>query len=1292
VNPSEAEIRRAVEGLKGRWGAFEMLVGRWAQIYYGERFAQLKVRGRKNEVTIAKWPDALSEGPGGSWDCLEATHSSDWWDHLLTDVKRIEKLSTTGKQITGFVFVAWAPDPDPDKRRGARELIVTAGVPQEAVDLVFEPELANSLTQGRYAHLWRESLSLPFDARPFRWVGAGKGLAGIDAGGGPFRPRAEEFYGQLVHQPALLEAVLARLRSVGIAEVRGRGAAGKTVLAEHVLQHHLSCGAQRSLEGDTDVSQGQSGRPAYYIKLGSYEQRSDHTQGLTEALARKADKNVLFVVDDIHLDPQGTLDLKDAWESIGRKGQILLLGREQRRDLDARVGARSLGEEELALQLVVEGEDLLGIYRRLARVLQNEAEPPLPPEDAIAGWLELFGGDLVIFSVALAARLPRMLRAEDWELDAADAAELVKARYLRGLSEDERSELVNLALLAESEIGVPIGLTGSGLEKSRERGLVVRSSWSDGDPGEVLLAHPGFGGLVLVASEEQVLRENLFSWAERDTPFAMRLGLHFKERGEVSAAAQAWGLALVEMSGLAQALASLPEEIAAAVLDGLEDLGLPEGQGLDETLTAEFEPILASILDRTSQLPGVLRTSATWLPQTHETVIAQLGKPHHADALLGELGRLEPGLASQRLRSWLAAEPELAGILARRLEDRERLERFLKRSEDLAVLLGSSAVGAVFSAMDAPAAFAEVFAARPAMKHELVGRILVGRIDAVPRAIRQASAFSPPLERELRAGLSAREVRERFADYASSLRAADLIGLIRFAVESDGELTVAIEDAIEPAAREALIEHSRNEAVVLRGFENLSQKSDLAREVVDAVRGPDWTCKPRSRRRGKGPEGPIARALRDDSTEAINFDLGSLVVFLAFARQDGGNGELAMRVTEVLRAPENRERVVHLAEQLGPAPLHQSLVWAKRDAPELCEGILARLKKNSVRARWVEEWIQRGTFESIAGLLTFLEKERPALATRVRDQLDDSRHRRQLLETGYRSNPSGWAAILKRDALAATLLPEVSQSRWQRYWRRQPAEAPNWLATLGRALFRHDRIDLQAAPAESVVLNSGPEHWNSPAISLGQLGSVLHHGRELGEDTILSFLWRIDVQSFLAENFLGRASGWSIARLLVTASSDYKNPVRDLIRDDSLTERVRRDARIEWRYRDPRENGGVLALNGGLLWAGSPGFVALPRESLVLAALESSSGVRLNLSHVVVWVGLRRAVSEGNRKLRLPDGDVPSRHLALFRDAAGSDPKTQVVNRWMVEWLERAQRDNWTLAPDPGGTELPISV
>ena len=472
----EAAIASRLEVLSP--GEFQLLAEQYAKLRYPRRFINLSPVGRNFlNVSIAPWPDARSVLVDGRHDVVEASKSKDWKGHLEDDLDHIAALGNG--RLAGYLFVSLADEPrDTTSIQDIYARLQRLGIPLDQVQVVFRRQLIAELTQPAFCRIVQEALKLRCDCTPFSLVHRAK----IFGRGDSVVPDIKEYLERKVHRCRQVDEVESRLLTAGYAVVRGVGASGKTVLAAQVALGRFFAHA-----------------PAYYLDL-TIEQDVGR---VLETMTLRSDEQVLFIVDNIHLDEDVADTIFDHWRDYCSTSHLLMLGRLTAvSEVTAASSSSGIPESDV-IEVITGIDDLLGVYRRLFWKTTGAENQTTPPETALLKWQSLFGGDLIAFSFAVMRRVGDLARCQ-WELRGEDAREYVREKYLysRDMSEAERDNLLRVSFLSVYETPTPLeALNPHGLRESLRRGVVLRSEHGRSRWVRFRLVHPGLGQLLLDASD-----------------------------------------------------------------------------------------------------------------------------------------------------------------------------------------------------------------------------------------------------------------------------------------------------------------------------------------------------------------------------------------------------------------------------------------------------------------------------------------------------------------------------------------------------------------------------------------------------------------------------------------------------------------------------------------------------------------------------------------------------------------------------------------------------------------------
>jgi hypothetical protein len=1249
--------------LKRAPGTFENLVVRWAMVEFGDRFRTVNTRGRRpDDVPVNKWPDGYVELADGSLDVLEVSMREDFLGYV-----RESRGSFAKRPVSACVLVTWAVSPTWSSVDEARKLLADAGVPRDRIEFVFRDRLVRQLTLPRYAHLWH-MVGVSASALPFRLVDPQKGLVGLEGGGRALHPLPGEFLAGQVHRPAVLGLVSQRLSDERSAEVRGRGAAGKTVLAEHLIQDHVA--------GRPGGAAGEAMRPAFYLRLG--ERLSDGGARAVEALVSRDDENVLFVVDDIHLDEILARDLQEAWSESGNGSRLLLLGRQ--RSWPRAGEAAEAAESGSALTLGVSREELRGVYRRVALREAGVTEPPDPPPAILSEWLALFRGDLVVFGAAVSQRIKRLVR-EEWALTAHDAPDRVRERYLD--DEQENPDLLRLAFLASIEVPVPSSIAGGLVPKAVNKGVVIHRAGPRGT-NDLRLAHAGLGQLLLAATMPPADWKLLDVWTDADVSLALVVAqrrLAYAAEYAERLLRTAWGCSNDEFVAGLMHLGPVQIE---STLDVLQFFEIVTAEAIDERLADVANEVLARLLDDPGETRGLLALLRARAPRTYAAVAALLPE----ETAVRTLGRYlieAPSNSRAALLNVAVDLPDTGRALARHLSIRDNLRPLFSDGERALQLLGSSAFRRLCWFEPALGeAVEEALTEDRAVIDAIADATVASRPDAVARST-AASAPWPNVIEAIEQRLADAEVRRAIAARADQITETELVNVLNFAADR-GDLQQLIDEQVRWHSERIVVALARDTGLMARyrdhGHRLLAELADQAERLRQSTPG--------AYDADRSPEAQELRRRR----EIIDNPRAALMVRLPFVlaviAEPSTPAAGAAALIGVLGDPANRETVIASALTLTPEHFAQVLRFVRDEVPDLLEGLRAQLGTEAGITRLAEMSVG-STFDHIAGLLSTLDEAAPEIAAELERRLAAPPWLSQLLFAGQVSHPSGWTALLDRTSLASALLEHVD-ARWWRYrWRTAPPEEPHWVRSL--AIHLNAREELQAAPAEHVVLTSRREDWASGGFGLAQLDSVLRHSQGLGEQAAIQFIERALGPSWLDEQFRTQKAS-SISLLVMRAWRWRGDAVVAALLSKGFARRVAVEGRRGWDGSTPADVAGVLMLAGvaslvGVRWRGAP-----IGGRLAEAVLHDSYVLRSELTghQFALSLGLRTVVTDGGQPLRLTNRPTLRHHLELWKAATPQDVRTQRVNAWMREWIEDAEQRRWVFQPDRRPVEETIRV
>jgi len=517
--PSEATIEAAIQRQIGNPGFFQRVAEQLARGLY-PNLPQTPFGRRPDDKTVAGWPDAYLTKADGRLIAVEATTadsaSSVHWSEDLSKIS--DRLAS--ERRGGLVWVAWVNPASPTTAVEMREQASRLGLPQKDVHIFFRKDICNRLRAAFHARFWINDLGLQATSSPFDSIRSIIDRARFRRSTGIF-PTLEEYDEDRVYAPPALGEIEKALTERQAAMAVGHGAAGKTTLAM-VLAHRPRF----------------RHAPTYYLDLTAASTDPTLTERAAAAFTTIADRGVLFVVDNAHLDTRAAVRLFEQWRDFGAGSELLILTRRIR--ARAEVWEDALELEALPVPRVdvtIEPADLSGVYNRHYLARHGREAPDLKAE-ILDRWHKLFGGDLLVFSAAVLGLLGR--DGEEADLQIADARRFVRERYLQDAAMiPERAALLDLAAVAEVEGLIPVeAFAGDALKECVRRGLVwVETRDAKGAYALYRLAHPGLGTLLRDAADcTTTSREDRVRLLRQHKYVCVALALRLRKTGESSEA------------------------------------------------------------------------------------------------------------------------------------------------------------------------------------------------------------------------------------------------------------------------------------------------------------------------------------------------------------------------------------------------------------------------------------------------------------------------------------------------------------------------------------------------------------------------------------------------------------------------------------------------------------------------------------------------------------------------------------------------------------------------------------
>lgn len=1265
MNPSRAAIYAAVESLRGLDGSpsmFQRLAEGYAQRMFPWRFGRLVPGGMNPEgIAVRGWPDAYAMRPDGKIDAMEATLAKDWRRHLDRDLEHVRKAGP-GK-IGGFLLVAWEPVPDREEEDAWRRRFAELGVPFDEVNLVFSRELVRDLCHARFAPLWADPLSLPTTCHPFARIREVEGLYGKEGTEEVFAPSLSEYEAGVIHRPALLTEVEERLQGHHWAWVRGRGATGKTVLGTLIA-----------------LDREATGLPAYYLDLADMAEPESHANaGLFEAVTSRADDGVLFLIDNIHLDPQLTSALYRHWREVRQGSDWLMLSRIRELGPDPRGRAEPLDAlRPEALELENAAADLLGVYRRLVRRQSSSAEDP-PPE-ILNHWQGFFAADLIAFSAAIVGRLVSVAHG-DWRLTGADARAYVRREYLAG-SAEERQAILQLAAMTSLELTTPeIAFEISVLDRNLQKGVVLSSQYRNDRKRHFRLVHPGLGELILAVKGDTASRMRpLIQLASGSAHLAVLIARRLEGQGRRQDAA-----AILEI------LASRPQKLARFLTNNgrslmgspgrirlLTRLGVRSPAEVDAILAREHDRLVAAAL-RTplGHLASSMDYLRVFLPSSHAWIVRALAAEENQKELL----KITLRTSLQDLTQFLTyACVHLPGV-------HEALSQIFVSEQYKKALLATalrSDLGTLKSfLMHASAhlpgvheALAQAFVSEQYGK-ELVATALRGHLRALALFLRYVRVHLPEVHAALSQALVSEQCKKELVATALRGHLGAVTSFLRYTHKDLPSVyhamvrTLSAKESQEPL-RDAIL---RTEPEYLVSLLKFSQK--LIPSLHQTV---------------------VATMVAEQKELLVRLThrtpLDHLASFLDYLRKSVP--QLYGAVSQALTSEESTKRLLAAAFQTQSNNLIPFLVYVRAQMPSVHDALVEALLSESGRREMVKqgmlETVLRTSLANVTPFLRYMREHVPAIHDALVEAMLSENGRQEMIRAILESDIDQTVAFLAhaRDfvpGLVGHLLDGICADDW-RGARSSRCALPNEataFVSLSRALGSVARYDLLAVTAEW-ILETLDLSESSESFHLHHLSSLLFHGRTCDRVVVTTFVERALSKPWLKQRYQSVYAG-SVARSLCSIWQ-YHPQVIGLLHHPELLHRLRRELFMLHRFSGEELVGSLRFLGvADLLGVPTPKLNnRWPREDTLLTAASEAScvpdeivGITVVLSQL--WLGLRTMMRLRGEPICVPA--VKGQHLLdMWHAAEAETERMQTFNDWMIAWLERCAEAGWRLLPD----------
>lgn len=1068
----------------------------------------------------------------------------------------------------------------------------------------------------------------------------------------PYAPTKKELADGLVALPAEADAVVTALQQNNWALVLGRGASGKTTLG-YLLMLDSRVGAQRS----------------FYLDLSSDLNEATSISGVAAAMFSGADRNDLFVIDNVHSNEDVATEAWEIWNELQVKPRLLLMGRELRHS----AGSRFSNQAAKPIILLARERTIAGVYLRLATRRFSELgrpdTPAHPPAEALTQWISEFGGrpdnpratvDLMALSAAIRRKIDHLI-AGQWLLNVADARDEIRTQYLN-VSDAERHNLVRLAAMPE-DFNLPAEALPDKyvcFPLSVQRGIVFEKEVGQRKRRAFSFAHGALARLLLDASGEQERQQQEREAVAKLDSFAgihigillLRLGAAEAGRSAILAVIQSddWlkryhgsihnlrqGLLSVKLCGLLTdrdirvlfeseadeirrlvGLGSLEGNIAFNIHVGADPCWAVPARIISEHIADRWEAYLnrakasfPALLDffqviRSPDLENVRNRVIVALEREPDTILAQV-----------KTGSLDQ----------LATFVVYANAIGLR-SLRDRVFAYLRADDTLERLVSSA------SSFSALTSFLRVLDAPDLMDLRDRAIAAIGsRPDDIFRKPQSAPAGGSDFLGEART--TSLEQIATFVAYVEAAGFKDLRDRIFAHLRTEGTLETLVSSASSYHALTSLLRVL--EAPDLKGLRKRAIAAIGNR--LDAIfRKPQSTL-------GSGSDDAIFGQEQTASLE-------QLAIFVAYVEAKGLKG-LRDRIFSHLRASRRLENLVASTSSLQELTRFMRLL----EFPDLKD-----LRERAIAALGSEPGgvLQKAQNAPLDQLWVFL-----SYAAGASDALADQ------------------PGIFE---LARAVAQDISLEDWEAARDREEPIAPSTLRNWADLFEKLDRMELVHVLARKLI-REGAWDWDDATVwHIGHLSHVIRCASGLPPAELKTFVDRNVTDAWLERQY-SAATVVTLASALGALSLTLDAGSRARFQRAALEGRLRLAVEYAIRARDPEKWAQVFRFIGAYeMFAGRAANALKDLRCVIrgqfLIDILSVDGPKqgrqgITAKQVHLWKGLRVLGQLG----WIPDLNkhAVDSILRVWRLAAPANSRAREINADMIDWLERCMKAKWKI-------------
>jgi hypothetical protein len=506
-------------------------------------------------------------------------------------------------------------------------------------------------------------------------------------------------------------------------------------------------------------------------------------------------------------------------------------------------------------------------------------------------------------------------------------------------------------------------------------------------------------------------------------------------------------------------------------------------------------------------------------------------------------------------------------------------------SFEVARMLGcSAAITSIVIDGEVHQAFHQVFASGSRLRERLKLALVTGRPVRWIAALRGLRRIAPDMEEELLAILARPRLQRSAAERTREIRVQELVALLKWSYRVLPEFGERIEREVHPGTRRRMAMELVDNLPWTAGAERWGGVAPVLDDVLREVGRLTDGALPRVQHGPLGISRETIANLEKDPRNGLS-DLQGALRF-ADARHPSRRRQIASdAVARTVRDMSNLEGIVDDVFQHRLSDVSWALRGSLGKAPELHAVLRGRLARDAFLEELIDKSLGSSHVSEYGALLSALSLADPRIHANAIEILSTPERASALARRALTVGPANWIGLLRQPEVARAVLGHVEEKRWAEYWSCLPPAFPDWSRALQFQLRRYGFSSLGQAPAEYILLGTGPDQWSRENVSLRDLSNALYGGGSLGDRLALRFLDRIGFDALVDKRY-SQSNLWTIVDFLRALYDEQPRVITRKMITPTLTERVRRDGEVGWSSPDLHQQIGFIALVGTLALAG----------------------------------------------------------------------------------------------------------